>query len=170
MARRSRRSLKDRDGAGAIKPISSRPTCYEPRNHRDPGGPQAPFHRDRDGFIAKTKPCFPPRPPPQEGHKYWAPIKRIRPFGPLFVVIISLCAVYIGGVDDEAIRVIGSIPKGGWAGGGKGLGKGEGAWAWAQAGRMCARTRPARAVAWGVQGHRGSAVGLAERHLAPPGS
>jgi hypothetical protein len=46
----------------ATRPIPSRPTCREPRNHRGSGGPKAPFHRDRDGFIAKTKPCTQPMP------------------------------------------------------------------------------------------------------------
>ncbi len=48
----------------AMRPIPSRPTRCEPRNRRGSGGPKAPIHRDRDGFIAKTKPCPPPTPPP----------------------------------------------------------------------------------------------------------
>lgn len=48
----------------------------------------------------------------KEAQRLWKGFRFIRPFGPLLCCIIGLCAVYIGKVDDQGIRVVGVIPKG----------------------------------------------------------
>ena len=73
--------------------------------------PQLPYSPN----LCQQRLCLScPASPVQEAHRLWAPLKRIRPFGALFVCIVSLCAVYIGDIDEKGVKIIGNIPAGGW--------------------------------------------------------
>jgi hypothetical protein len=53
-------ALQIRDGAGRPAGRLSRRSHVHPPAHRDSKSPNSPFHRDRDGFVAKSKHCLTP--------------------------------------------------------------------------------------------------------------